>query len=47
MKYDSANHQFIYTWKLGNQTGAETISATVSYAGTNTTHTTSRPITLS
>jgi hypothetical protein len=47
MKYDSANHQFIYTWKLGNQTGPETITATVTYAGTNTTTTTSLPITLS
>jgi hypothetical protein len=33
MKYDVLNHQFVYNWKLGNATGQETITVTVSSGG--------------
>ena len=34
MKYDTASHQFIYNWKLGQPIGGVTISVQVGYAGT-------------
>ena len=43
MKYDPATDQFLYNWKLGSQTGSETIKVTVSYANTTTTTTKSDP----
>jgi hypothetical protein len=36
MKYDAAGKQYVYTWKLSRTTGADTITATVSYPGTST-----------
>jgi hypothetical protein len=44
VKYDTANHQFIYNWKLGQKTGNVTISVTVSYPGTTGTTVLSEPI---
>jgi hypothetical protein len=47
MKYDSVNHQFVFTWKIGDTgTGPATISVTVSYNGTATTTTMSDAITI-
>ena len=46
MKYDVANHQFTYSWKLGQATGAVTISVQVTYAGTTTKTALSAPITV-
>ena len=46
VKYDTAMHQFVYSWKLGNASGAETIMVTVSYPGTATTTIKSEPITI-
>jgi hypothetical protein len=46
MKYDSSTHQFVYNWKLGNQTGAETLTVTISYPSTNLTTTKSESITI-
>jgi hypothetical protein len=43
-KYDTTNHQFIYNWKLGQQTGNVTIGITVSYPGTTSTTVLSQPI---
>ena len=37
MKYDAANDQFTFTWRLGQAQGPATISVQVSYAGTTTT----------
>jgi hypothetical protein len=36
MKYDTANHQFTYSWKLGQPGGPVTISVQVGYPGTQT-----------
>jgi hypothetical protein len=44
MKYDVANHQFAYSWKLGQATGSVTIAVQVSYAGTTTKTLLSAPI---
>jgi hypothetical protein len=44
MKYDVANHQFTYSWKLGQTTGSVTIAVQVSYAGTTTKTLLSAPI---
>ena len=45
MKYDVANHQFVFTWKLGkNGTGAATIRVSVSYP--NTAYTTEKQLTI-
>ena len=41
---DTVNHQFAYDWKLGKQTGNETITITVSYAGTSSTTVLYEPI---
>ena len=46
MKYDASKHQFIYTWKLGTPTGDETATATIAYAGTDTTTTRDVAITI-
>jgi hypothetical protein len=46
MKYDTANHQLIYNWKLGQTTGSVTISVQVGYAGTTTKTILSEPITI-
>ena len=35
MKYDTANHQFTYSWKLGQATGPVTISVQIGYADTS------------
>ena len=44
--YDPPNHQFLYNWKLGNGTGSETITITVSYANTVMTTTKTESITI-
>jgi hypothetical protein len=44
MKYDTANHQFTYSWKLGQPIGAETIGVRIGYPGTSTTTVLSEPI---
>jgi len=46
MKYDTANHQLIYSWKLGQPTGSVTISVQVGYAGTTTKTILSEPVTI-
>ena len=46
MKYDRSTHQFIYNWKVGKTTGAETVSAQVSYPSTTTKTTKSHGITI-
>ena len=46
MKYDTANHQLIYNWKLGQPVGAVTISVQVGYIGTTTKTVISEPITI-
>ena len=46
MKYDTANHQFTYNWKLGQPIGGVTISVQVGYAGTTTKTILSVPITI-
>ena len=46
MKYDTANHQLIYNWKLGQPVGAVTISVQVGYTGTTTKTVISEPITI-
>jgi hypothetical protein len=46
VKYDIANHQFTFSWKLGQATGAVTISIQVGYAGTGTKTILSAPITI-
>jgi hypothetical protein len=46
MKYDAANHQFAFSWKLGQPTGPVTISVVVGYAGTSVTTVLSAPITI-
>ena len=46
MKYDTANHQLIYNWKLGQPIGAVTISVQVGYIGTTTKTVISEPITI-
>ena len=33
VKYDALNDQFVYNWKLGNATGQDTITVTVSSGG--------------
>jgi hypothetical protein len=45
-RYDTTNRLFFYNWKLGSQTGNDTITMTVSYPGTNQTTTISQPITI-
>jgi hypothetical protein len=44
VRYDTTKHQFIYNWKLGPQTGNETISVSVGYPGTNGSTSLSEPI---
>jgi len=46
MKYDASVHQFIYSWKLGATTGAETIYTDVSYPSRATKTTKSEGITI-
>jgi len=46
MKYDVEAHQFVYVWKLGAATGAETIKVEVGYPGTTTLTTLSQAITI-
>jgi CotH protein/lamin tail-like protein len=46
MKYDTANHQLIYNWKLGQPIGSVTISTQVGYAGTTTKTVLSEPVTI-
>jgi hypothetical protein len=46
MKYDRSTHQFIYNWRVGKTTGAETVSAQVSYPSTTTKTTKSHGITI-
>jgi hypothetical protein len=46
MKYDTANHQFTYSWKLGQATGAVTISVQVGYQDTGTKTILGGPITI-
>ena len=46
MKYDTANRQLIYNWKLGQSIGGVTISAQVGYAETTTKTVLSEPITI-
>jgi len=46
MKYDAAADQFTYSWKLGQSTGAVTISVQVSYSGANVKTILSAPITI-
>lgn len=43
-KYDTVKHQFVYDWKLGPQTGNETIAVRVGYPGTTATTSLSEPI---
>ena len=47
MKYDTANHQFIYNWKLGKTPGGETFTITITHPPGNATTTQSTPITIS
>jgi hypothetical protein len=42
VEYDAGKHQFTYDWKLGKQTGEETITVTVSYPSTSKTTTNSQ-----
>jgi CotH protein/lamin tail-like protein len=44
MKYDTANHQLVFNWKLGKPTGNVTISVQIGYAGTTTKTVLSEPI---
>ena len=46
MKYDPVNDQLTYPWKLGQATGAVTISVQVSYVGTTTKTALTAPITI-
>jgi hypothetical protein len=46
MRYDTANHQFTYSWKLGQATGPVTISVLVGYADTSVKTVLSAPITI-
>jgi hypothetical protein len=46
MKYDTANHQLVFNWKLGKPTGNVTISVQIGYAGTTTKTVLSEPITI-
>ena len=46
MKYDPANHQFTYGWKVGQATGPVTISVRVGYADTLVKTVLSAPITI-
>lgn len=46
MKYDTAEHQFTYNWKLGQTIGGVTISVQVVYVGTTTKTVLSEPITI-
>lgn len=46
MKYDPANHQFTFSWKLGQATGPVWISVQLSYVGTSTITVLSAPITV-
>ena len=36
MTYDTIHHQFVFNWNLGAAKGAETITVTITYAGTTT-----------